>query len=239
MKILYVLHADFELPGMIEVWANEKGYSQTFWRPFAGEKLKRGDFDLLILMGGPQSPLEIDNDPYLLDEIALAKKAIAARIPVLGFCLGAQIIGEALGAKTERSPHKEVGVFPIALTEDGKKDPLLKGAHARFDVVHWHNDMPGLTKDAKILAYSEGCPRQIVRYSPLAYGFQCHLEAMKSNIEAMIHHCPDDLKPGKYVQAREEFLKANFSEINRTMIQILNNLVKDGVSYNTIAKAQA
>jgi GMP synthase (glutamine-hydrolysing) len=86
--------------------------------------------------------------------------------------------------------------------------------------------MPGLTRDAKILATSEGCPRQIVRYTPLAYGFQCHPEPMKSNIETMIHHCSEDLVPGKFVQPAAELLKNDFGAINNHMLRILGNLLK-------------
>ncbi len=226
MIIQYIIHADFELPGIIEVWAKQNQYKECFCRPFAGESLPNpNDYDLLILMGGPQSPLNMVESPYLKDEISLIKKTIKACIPVLGFCLGAQLIGEALGARTERSPHKEVGVFPIELTEEGFEDPILKNLPEYLSVVHWHNDMPGITAEAKILATSEGCPRQIIRYSPLIYGFQCHPEPTKKNIEAMIYHCPNDLAPGKFVQSREELLNNDFISINKIMIQIMDNLV--------------
>lgn len=226
MRIQYIIHADFELPGIIEEWAKQNKFKENFCRPFAGERVPNpNEYDLLILMGGPQSPLNIAESPYLEDEIALIKKTIKAHIPVLGFCLGAQLIGEALGARTEQSPNKEVGVFPIELTEEGYKDPLLKSLPKQFLVVHWHNDMPGITAESKILATSKGCPRQIIRYSPLIYGFQCHPEPTKDNIATMIKHCPNDLAPGKFIQSREELLSNNFTEINNRMIQVLDNLI--------------
>jgi GMP synthase (glutamine-hydrolysing) len=70
----------------------------------------------------------------------------------MSFCLGAQLIGEALGAKTERSPEKETGVYPIELTAAGTRDPLLRGLPGTFPAIHWHNDMPGLTDDTAVLA---------------------------------------------------------------------------------------
>ncbi len=226
MRIQYIIHADFELPGIIEEWAKKNKYTESFCRPFAGEKLPNpSEYDLLILMGGPQSPLSMSESPYLEEEILTIKKTIKAHIPILGFCLGAQLIGEALGARTERSPNKEVGVFPIELTEEGCKDPLLKNFPKEFLVVHWHNDMPGLTAEARILAKSKGCPRQIIRYSHLIYGFQCHPEPTKKNIEAMIEHCSNDLAPGKFVQSRKELLHNDFTAINKKMIQILDNFI--------------
>lgn len=226
MKIQYILHADFELPGVIETWAKQNHFNENFCRPYANEKLPGSDeFDFLILMGGPQSPLNLANAPYLKDEIDLIQKCLEAQIPLLGFCLGAQLIGEAFGARTEKSPNKEVGVFPITLTDEGKQDPILKNLPSQFHVVHWHNDMPGLTKESKILAASEGCPRQIVRYSSLAYGFQCHPEPTKQNIEEMIRCCPEDLKPGPYVQTAQELLSYDYKSINQMMLHILDNLI--------------
>jgi len=226
MRIQYMIHADFELPGIIEEWAKQNKFFESFCRPFAGDKVPNpNEYDILILMGGPQSPLNIAESPYLEDEITLIKKSIKAEIPVLGFCLGAQLIGEALGARTEKSPNKEVGVFPIELTAEGCEDPLLKSLPKHFSVVHWHNDMPGITAEAKILATSKGCPRQIIRYSPLIYGFQCHPEPTRKNIEAMIKHCPNDLTPGKFIQSRVEFLNNDFTTINKRMVQILDNLI--------------
>lgn len=237
MKIQYIIHADFELPGIIETWANQHQFKQLFCRPFKGESIPYSkDFDLLIVMGGPQSPLNLTESPYLKDEIVLIKQAIEADIPVLGFCLGAQLIGEALGAHTERSPFKEVGVFPIELTKDGEQDPLLKGLPSQFAVIHWHNDMPGLTAEAKVLAKSQGCPRQIICYTPLAYGFQCHPEPTKQDIEKMIHHCPDDLMPGKFVQSPATFLQHDFAAINQVMIHMLNNFVSSVIPSQQAAK---
>jgi GMP synthase (glutamine-hydrolysing) len=197
------MHADFETPGVITSWASDQKYSFTLAKPYREESLPPVEtFDFLIVMGGPQSPLHIKEAPYLLDEIKLIQDAIKHNKRVLGFCLGAQLIGEALGAKTERSPEKEMGVYPLSLTEAGKNDLLLEGFSPEFPVIHWHNDMPGLTKESALLAYSAGCPRQIIRYSPLVYGFQCHLEITKEGIEEMIKACPEDLKPSLYTQSQ-------------------------------------
>lgn len=227
MRILCVMHADFETPGVIESWALNQKYTFTLVKPYQGESLPETSvFDFLIVMGGPQSPLQLKEAPYLLAEINLIKEAIKLNKPILGFCLGAQLIGEALGAKTLRSPKKEVGVYPISLTEAGKNDPLLEGFSYQFPVIHWHNDMPGLTEEAVILAYSAGCPRQIVRYQPLVYGFQCHLEITKEGIESMIKAVPEDLRPSPYTQNQKELLIQDYGSINDLMIHLLNRFVQ-------------
>lgn len=144
---------------------------------------------------------------------------------ILGFCLGAQLIGEALGAKTEQSPEKEVGVFPIELTAEASNDPLFKELPKTFPVIHWHNDMPGLTKESVLLASSKGCPRQVVRYRKRVYGFQCHLEITREGIKTMVEACSDDIKPSRFVQSKAELLEQNYTGINKLMFTILDRLV--------------
>lgn len=225
MKILCITHADFESPGVIENWALDKGYSFTILRPYKGDSvIEKKDFDFLIVMGGPQSPLALEESPYLVDEIKLIQKGIENNKLVLGFCLGAQLIGEALGAKTLRSPEKEVGVYPVFLTKEASNDPLLKGFSSSFPVIHWHNDMPGLTTESTLLAYSDGCPQQIVRYKDWVYGFQCHLEITLDGIKTMIAAVPNDLKVSKFTQSKELLLQQDYSVINQMMLTILDRL---------------
>lgn len=225
MNILCITHADFETPGVIEQWGHERGHSFAIARPYKGETLPN-IFDVLIVMGGPQSPLKTDEFPYLEAEIRLIKDAIEKDKKVLGFCLGAQLIGEALGAATERSPEKEIGVYPVILTDEGTQDPLLHGLSSQFPVIHWHNDMPGLTSDSKLLAYSAGCPRQIIRYKPTVYGFQCHLEITLDGMKTMIESVPEDLAPSTYTQTEKVLLEQDYNFINRMMIELLDRFVQ-------------
>lgn len=227
MNILCITHADFETPGVIQDWAHKNKYHFTICKPYKGEILPTiYEFDLLIVMGGPQGACELDKDPYLYDEVALIKDAITHNKKVLGFCLGAQLIGIALGAQATRSPEKEIGVFPITLTAHAAHDPLLNQLPSEFEVIHWHNDMPGLTSTSEILAASAGCPRQIVKYTPLVYGFQCHLEITHEGIQTMINECGNDLKPSTYTQNEIELLEQNYETINQRMHQILNRFVQ-------------
>lgn len=224
MKILFLLHASFELPGILESWAADKQFELHYSSPFAGDVPKRDDFDLIVSMGGPQGAS--DNLAYLKAEIDLIRHALKAEIPVWGFCLGAQLIGEALGAPTERSPTKEIGIYPITLTEEGVRDPLLQGLPKTFPVFHWHNDMPGLTRESKVLATSPGCPRQIIRFLPHAYGFQCHPEMTRQIASELIIQCPEDLTPGKYVQTPEAILSYDFHGSNHAlMVRMLENFL--------------
>jgi GMP synthase (glutamine-hydrolysing) len=227
MKIHYIQHAPFEKLGVIETWAIENHYSLSGTQTYADEKLPDAStFDFLIVMGGPQSPLETEQYPYLRDEITLIEQAIKQNKRVLGICLGAQLIAEALGAKTQRSPHKEIGVYPIELLDSAKTDPIFSHLPKKLDVMHWHNDMPGIPNNAVLLAKSEGCPQQAFRYGDRVYGFQFHVEMTKELIEGMIQHCPDDLKPGAYIRTAAELLSSDFEKINATMLFALDQIAK-------------
>lgn len=226
MKFCAVIHAAFEKPGVFKDWAVSKGYEFKEVHAYAGEAIPSvNEYDFFLFMGGPQSTSEVYKFPFLAEEIALAREAIKGNKFVVGVCLGAQIMGEGLGASVEASPHKEVGVFPIKLTSEGKSDSLLNGLPESFLVAHWHGDMPGLLANAKVLASSEGCPRQIVRYGKKALAFQCHLEMTREMVEGMILNCPEDLSPGDYIQSPEQLLVSDYSHANQVLVQILDRFV--------------
>lgn len=226
MKIHYLIHAPFEKLGVISDWAKQRGYSLKGTHSYRGEKLPHvDDFDFLVIMGGPQSAVEIEKYPYLLDEAKLAEQAIVKNKYVLGVCLGAQIIGHALGARAEKSPHREIGVFPVNLTAEAKNDPIFNLFPQQFDVMHWHSDMPGLAKDVVWLAHSEGCPRQAFRYGNKVYGFQCHFELTTDLVKEMVTHCADELQTDKYIHSPEQLLSANYTPINERMVLFLDKFI--------------
>ena len=148
---------------------------------------------------------------------------------VVGVCLGAQLIGEALGAECEHSPEKEIGKFPIFLTEDGARNEKFSGFGETIEAGHWHSDMPGLTPDAKVIAYSEGCPRQIVEYTDLVYGFQCHLEFTQEVIELLIEAETGlpNLALHRFVQQSDVLRQHDFCDMNLKLFGFLDKLVQD------------
>ena len=117
MKIHFVTHESFESPAAIETWAKKKGCEMTYTRLYNGDTFPTEcNFDFLVVMGGPQSPATTLEECSHFDakkEIAFIKKAIKEKKILLGVCLGAQFIGEALGAHFDHSPHREIGVFPL------------------------------------------------------------------------------------------------------------------------------
>jgi len=220
------MHVDFETPGIIEKWAADRGHVLEGTLTSVNHRLPGAhQIDFLIVLGGPQSASRTDDYPYLKGEIGLISAMIGQNKPVIGFCLGAQLIAEALGARTRQSPHKEVGGFPIELTEDGRSDPILKNLPSAFDVIHWHNDMPGLPDGAILLARSAGCPHQAFRFGDRTYGFQFHMEPTPESIKPLLENAADDLAPSQYTQTPEQILSFDFATMNRRMIQVLDSIV--------------
>ncbi len=227
MRVQAILHASFEPTGVIQDWAVCHGHTLMDVYPYRGERLLELDeFDALIIMGGPQSVLRVDEYPYLQDEMELIYRSICAHKRVLGFCLGAQLIGQSLGAPGQKSPHKEIGIWPIELNEQGRCDPLLAQFPASFDVMHWHSDMSGIPEGAEVLAYSAGCPRQIIRFADHVYGFQCHLEMTKAVIQRLVRHCKADFDNSPFVQAQSLLLQHNLDAINEKAFLFLDHFFK-------------
>ena len=234
MKVHFVLHETFEVPGAYLKWALERGHQVTTTKVYEREALPEtvDEIDFLIVMGGPQSP---DEDweafPYYdpQAEIELIQKAMKADCYIVGVCLGAQLLSVAYGARYEHSPEREIGVYPVDLTLEGLADSHVSLLGANFDSGHWHGDMPGLTKDAVVLATSQGCPRQIIRFSPKHYAFQAHLEFDPDAVDLLIAADGEDVLEEQsqkltFVQKPEAIRNYDYQEMNAKLYAFLDSL---------------
>lgn len=237
MNIHFVVHEAFEAPGAYEDWVAARGYQASYSRVYQHDPLPQDaeGFDLLVVLGGPQSPATTQAQCAHFDaaaECALINQAIAAGRAVIGVCLGSQLIGEALGAEFAHSPEKEIGNFPVTLTDYGKTHPKFAHFGEVLETGHWHNDMPGLTPEAKIIAFSEGCPRQIVEYSDRVYGFQCHMELTPEVVELLIEASASELATlsgHRFVQQPGVLRNNRYEDMNQTLFGFLDRLVENGV----------
>ena len=236
MNIHFILHETFEVPGAYLKWAQERGHNVTSTKVYEEGKLPEtvDGIDFLIVMGGPQSPDENRQAfPYYdpKAEIALIQKAIDADIYIVGVCLGAQLLSVAYGGKYEHSPEREIGVFPINLTEAGLADDHIKDFGSTLDTGHWHGDMPGLSDNAVVIATSKGCPRQIVRFSPKHYAFQAHLEFDPEAVDLLIaadgeEHLRQQNQELSFVQTPEQLRANDYSQMNKKLFAFLDSLTQ-------------
>ena len=148
----------------------------------------------LILMGGPQSVYDESDFPTLKAELRLIESALKENRPVLGVCLGSQLLAAALGARVFKGARREIGWYPVKLSADAKSDRLLDGLPDEFTAFHWHGDIFETPKDAVALASSEISPVQAFRYGDKVYGFLCHLEVNETSVNAMVREFTDASK---------------------------------------------
>jgi GMP synthase (glutamine-hydrolysing) len=137
----------------------------------------------LIVLGGPMGVYEQGLYPYLADELRLIERALHASLPVLGICLGAQLLAAALGAVVRPGAEAEIGWYPVDLNAAAREDALWLGVGATFMGFHWHGDVFELPAGAVSLASSAVTPFQAFRYDTRTYGLQFHMEVTEAVIE--------------------------------------------------------
>lgn len=177
MRFLVLMHNKTEGPGSLGTYLDAMGADLDLLRLYHGDTIPSdiGGFDAVVSMGGPMNVYEENEYPFLRDETVFLNKVVEAGMPVLGICLGAQMIAKAQGALVTQSPKKEIGWCKIELTEQGRGDTLFQGLPSHLEVMQWHGDMFHVPKGGVLLAGSEDCPHQAFRYKN-AFGLQFHVE---------------------------------------------------------------
>ena len=223
MRAHYLQHVPFEGLGSIEKWLNAKGYEITSTQLYESIKLPELDeIDLLIVMGGPMSVNDEDEYPWLSHEKEFIRNAINAGKSVLGICLGAQLIANAMGAKVYQNTTTEIGWFPIKSTVVGSSS--LFSFPQLTDVFHWHGETFDLPPEASILASSEGCRNQAFQIGQSVMGLQFHLETTPESAKEIVTNCREELIPSQYVQTEMKILSVKnerYNSINLLMGKVL------------------
>jgi GMP synthase (glutamine-hydrolysing) len=183
--VLVLQHIGCETLGVIEELLAAEKIPFQYIRSFAGEPVPTtiGDTPALIVLGGPMGVYEAATYPFLKDELTLIKSALEAERPVLGICLGSQLLAAALGANVHKGAHKEIGWHPVLFTFDARQDTLLSQT-GEGTMLHWHGDVFDLPKDAVALGSSDRTVIQAFRYGKNAYGFLFHMEATEPMVRA-------------------------------------------------------
>lgn len=231
MRIHTFEHVPFEGPGAIADHAAKRGFPLARTRLFAGDPLPSvKDFDLLVVMGGPMGVYDEGQYDWLAAEKQFLRQAMAAGRSVLGVCLGAQLLAEALGAGVAKNPEREIGWLPVRLTPWGKTSPAFAGFPAEFSPFHWHGDTFSIARGASCLASSEACANQAFAVGAKFVGLQFHLETTAESMEALIANCADELASGgAYVQTPEAMRAGadGLPALNALMDRLLANMARE------------
>ena len=228
MRVHILQHEPFEGLGSIEAWLSQRGARVSFTRFYELAPLPAFDnLDLIIALGGSMSVNDEAQLPWLREEKRFLAGAMAHHQPVLGICLGAQLIASALGARVYPGPEKEIGWFPVFA------EPVVPGAFAfpaTLEVFHWHGETFDLPPGAVHLASSAVCRNQAFQMGARTIGLQFHLETTPESASAMITHGSDELVPQRYIQtaaALRSVPSAHYAGINALMTSVLDYLAGD------------
>jgi len=192
-EVLAIRHVAFEHLGALEPELIRRGYQIRYWDAGIHDVsiMKDPSPDLLVVLGGPIGAYEEDVYPFLKDELQIIDSRLKQELPILGICLGSQLMARALGAKVYPGSQKEIGWGAITLTAAGQRSCLagLEGVGGR--VLHWHGDTFDLPEGATLLASTEVAQNQAFSWGPKALGLQFHVELIPGEIERWLigHAC--------------------------------------------------
>lgn len=222
----WLQHVPFEGLGAIGPWLDAAGYETTrtsLWESTAFPD--PASLDLLIAMGGPMSVNDEETHRWLAAEKRFIGAAIRAGTPVLGICLGAQLIAAAMGARVQRAPEREIGWFPVRAEEVAPEASAFRLPPVT-DAFHWHGETFDLPAGAVRLASSAACRNQAFQLGRSVIGLQFHPEVTPAAVSALIEHCGADLAPARYVQD-----EASMRAATPETYQALNTLLAEVLGY--------
>ena len=197
-------HVAWEGPGLIAVEGKARGLCMDTRRlDLAAGIPQPEEVEGLVVMGGPMGVYETDKHPNLAEECKLIAELVRTSRPVLGVCLGAQLLAKALGARVVPGRAPEIGFGFVELTEEGNRDPLFGPGGPTLPVFHWHGDTFGLPQGATLLASSIEYPHQAFRFGSCAYGLQFHIEPVSDIWSSWHEHLPAALIAGSEQTRRE------------------------------------
>lgn len=194
-KALIFQNAEGEGPGIFADCLKRRNWGSKVIAFNLGETIPEDwkDYSLLLVMGGFMNVYEESIYPFLREETLVIKQAFRIKLPVMGFCLGAQLMAKALNAKVLRGPVKEIGWYRVSLTAQGQNDILLRLFPRKTTVLQWHGDTFELPDGAVRLFSSTNYPNQAMRIGNMNYGFQFHFEITREMINEWILNSREEI----------------------------------------------
>jgi GMP synthase-like glutamine amidotransferase len=204
VRVLSVTHGPTVPGGVFDEAVEAAGHTLERWQvPDGGVPDQAGAYDAIMVFGGSQHPDQDDRFVWLGHEESFLKDVLAARVPVLGVCLGAQMLARAAGATVGPARAAEIGWLDVALTPEGAADPVVGMLPSRANVFQWHHYTFELPPGATALAESAVCLQAFRLEGTPAWGIQFHAEVTREMLEAWAEEDPDDL-PMPVEALREE-----------------------------------
>jgi len=184
-KILVCQHVGYEILGTLNPLFKKHGFRIRYvnFGRFPELQPSIDGYRGLVLLGGPMNTHQCQEFPHLDYEVRMIETALKQDIPVLGICLGAQLVAKALGAEVGPNPEKEIGWYDLSLTSHGQADTVLANFQDKEKIFQWHGDTFQIPRGSVHLATSPSCQNQAFRYGDKVYGFQFHLEVDEAMIE--------------------------------------------------------
>ena len=200
MRVAIVENTRITHHGQVGVALHEQAALIDLYKPWSGQPLPQTvDADALVVFGGEQSALDDHTHPYLPDLARLMADYTAMDRPVLGICLGSQLLARAYGAENHLGTAPEFGWVDVGLTEAGRADPVLSAVPDSFPIFQWHTDTFTLPAGAVHLAANQTAAIQAFRVGKATYGTQFHFEASRSVVRDWLTSFPeaiDQMLPG-------------------------------------------
>ena len=211
------MHVPFEGPGAIADWAAKNANTMHYTRFYEKDLLPdASSLDMLVIMGGPMNVFDFHMHSWMEDEIEWVRGFIKSGFPVLGICLGAQIIASALGEEVYPGPHKEIGWHNLQFLPSMGEFRICKDLPVTRKVFHWHGDTFNIPEGAIRIASSKAFPNQGFIYGNKVVGLQFHLEVTPESLRGMVDNLRHELEDGPYTQSEKEILSEHsYFEINQ------------------------
>ncbi len=194
MNVLAIIHGEEVRSGVFGEVVEERGHRLEEWSLAWGRPPVRpvDDYGAVLVFGGAMHADQDDRHPWLREENLLLQRLLATRTPLLGVCLGAQLLAKAAHAPVGPAAEPEIGWFEVELLPAAEEDPLFEGLPKRFHAFQWHYYTYGLPAGARELARSAGCT-QAFGLGELAWGIQFHAEVTRRQVDAWIESSGDEL----------------------------------------------
>jgi GMP synthase-like glutamine amidotransferase len=227
MRIHYLQHVPFEGIGSMEPYFINQGHQLSSTHLYLNEPFPQPhDFDWLIVMGGPMGVSDELQYPWMRQEKSFIKSSMESGKIVLGICLGAQLIADVLGAKVYKNRYREIGWFPLHVTEQADTTVFQGLFPQGIEVFHWHGDTFDIPESGVLVASSEACQNQGFIVENRIVGLQFHLETTPGSAKALVENCRNELDGSEFVQDEKELLldESRFLHINKVMNSVLGRL---------------